>query len=595
MAAPYTSLDVASDLGSGEHNGKPPLELGPTTPVDAGIAGGRYRICRELGRGGMGIVFEAWDTQLDRPVAVKLLMPSMQAETHPSQVHRFLREARMASRIDHPGVMAIHEFGSGPDGHTFIVMSLLHGRTLRDLLGARTDIAADLPRFVGVFLQICQTIACAHDQGVIHRDLKPANIMVGDYGRVTVMDWGLGKLLTDPVDHDKGLPATEPLGTEAEAITHVLGGNPLTLAGTILGTLNYLAPEQARGDRAVVDMRTDVFGLGAILCEILTGSPPFSADHRATLLAMAAAGDTAAAMAQLDACDAPLSLVELARRCLAVDPRGRPGDASQVAEEVTRHLEAAQRRAEQQLVQFFELSVDLFCIVSVKGVFRRINDNFARVLGYQAHELLDHEFVDFIHPADVPKSLAELERLSHGGRPTIQFVNRYRHADGQYIWLEWTARAVPAEGLVYAVARDVTDRVAAAESRSRLEEEHARLAAIVYDAEDAIVSKDLRGYVQTWNRAAERLYGYTAAEILGHPYTLLIPLDRMHEEETVVNAIQAGERVMPYHTVRMTKDGRRIDVWMSVAPVRDSEGRIIGTTKIARSIQRQQENASPSP
>lgn len=587
MAAPYTSVDVASGLESGLHDGKPRSRRGPTAPLDARFAGGRYRIGHELGRGGMGIVFEAWDTQLDRPVAVKVLQPFPLPEDQPRQVQRFFREARMASRIDHPGVMAIHEFGLAEDGHAFIVMSLLHGRTLMDLLKARTDMAADLPRFIGVFLQICQTIACAHDEGVIHRDLKPANIMVGDYGRVTVMDWGLAKLLTDRRGQDDELHATESLGNEAEAFAHAPGADPLTVVGTVVGTLNYLAPEQARGAHERVDKRTDVFGLGAILCEIVMGSPPFLADNRAGLMAMAAAGDTAAAIAKLEVCDAPQSLVELAKRCLAVDPSGRPADASQVAEEVLRYLESGQRRAEQQLVQFFDLSVDLFCIVSVRGVFRRINDNFPRLLGYAAHELLDHEFVDFIHPDDIPKSVAEIDRLSHGGKPTIQFVNRYRHSDGRYLSLEWTARAVPQEGLIYAVARDVTDRMAAAESRALLEQEHSRLASIVDDADDAIVSKDLRGTVQTWNKAAERLYGYTAAEMLGRSIARLIPLDRMHEEEEVLNTLKAGERVTPYHTVRITKDGRLIDVWMSVAPVRDPEGRIIGETKIARSVQRE--------
>lgn len=421
--------------------------------------------------------------------------------------------------------------------------------------------------------------------GVIHRDLKPGNIMVGDYGMVTVMDWGLAKILAEPGDLDDGLHATRALGVVADAVTHDAGADPPTVAGTILGTPNYLAPEQARGDLELVDKRTDVFGLGAILCEILIGSAPFSATDPVVLWSMAAAGDTAAAIARLNACEAPRPMVDLAMRCLAVDPRDRPADARQVAAEVTHYLESGQRRAEQQLVEFFDLSVDLFCIASLSGYFRRINDNFPRLLGYSADALLSQKFIDFVHPDDGAKTLAELDRLAHGGKPTIQFLNRYRHADGHYLWFEWTARSVPKEGLIYAVARDVTDRMAAAESRARLEQEHSRLSAIVDHAEDAIVSKDLSGIVQTWNSAAERLYGYTAAEMLGRSIALLIPPERMHEEEQVLATLRAGQRVTPFDTVRFTKDGRRIDVSVSVAPVRDTEGRLIGTAKIARSIQ----------
>lgn len=165
--AACASVEVASDLESGRRHGDPPTTPGrigarPVASPYPSIASGRYRVGSELGHGGMGIVFEAWDTQLDRPVAIKLLMA---ADDQPGHIQRFLREARIASRLDHPGVMAIHEFGTGEDGHAFIVMSLLHGRTLKDLLNARADIAAEIPRFLGVFLQVCQTIAYGHDGG----------------------------------------------------------------------------------------------------------------------------------------------------------------------------------------------------------------------------------------------------------------------------------------------------------------------------------------------------------------------------------------------------------------------------------------------
>jgi eukaryotic-like serine/threonine-protein kinase len=424
-----------------------PVADQPAVPVYASIAGGRYRIGRELGRGGMGIVFEAWDTQLERPVAIKLLAA---AADHHGRIQRFLREARIASRLGHRGVMAIHEFGLEGDGQAYIVMSLLRGCTLKDLLAARGDLLAEMPHFLAVFLQVCQAIACGHEEGVIHRDLKPGNVMVGDYGMVTVMDWGLAKVLGEP-----DLPDDGP---DADDCPSAAGGGVHTVCGTVFGTPNYLAPEQARGDNARVDKRADVFGLGAILCEILTGRAPFAAGDTAVLWSRAAAGDVAEALARIEACGAGQPVIDLTRSCLAPDPDDRPPDARAVATELTRYLESGQRRAERELVQFFDLSVDLFCIASVSGYFRRINDNFPRLLGYPSRELLTRRFLDFVHPDDLEKTLAEIDRLARG-ELTIQFVNRYRRADGRHLWLEWTARSVPEEGLIYAVARDVTERL----------------------------------------------------------------------------------------------------------------------------------------
>ena len=158
-------------------------------------AGGRYRLVREVGRGGMGVVYEALDLQLERSVAIKSLKVR---GDRPSQLKRFLREARITSRLNHPGIMAIHEFGQTGDGRAFMVMRLLRGQTLRQILDARAGATDDLPRLLAAFLQACQAVAYAHAAGVIHRDLKPANIMVGEYSLVTVMDWGLAKVLDDP-------------------------------------------------------------------------------------------------------------------------------------------------------------------------------------------------------------------------------------------------------------------------------------------------------------------------------------------------------------------------------------------------------------
>jgi serine/threonine-protein kinase len=160
----------------------------------------------------------------------------------------------------------------------------------------------------------------------------------------------------------------------------------------------------------------------------------------------------------LDACGADRDLITLAKGCLASDPNDRPGDAGKLADAVTGHLESVLRRAERDLVRFFELSLDLFCIAGLDGYFHRVNSNFSRVLGYTEEELVSRPFLDFVHPDDREGTLEAMAKLRQG-LPVIQFCNRYRDVRGQYRWFEWTGKAIPEEGVIFAVARDVTERV----------------------------------------------------------------------------------------------------------------------------------------
>jgi PAS domain S-box-containing protein len=161
------------------------------------------------------------------------------------------------------------------------------------------------------------------------------------------------------------------------------------------------------------------------------------------------------------------------------------------------------------------------------------------------------------------------------GEPTIQFINRYRHKDGHYLSLEWTARSVEHEGVIYAVARDVSERL-------RLEEERFRLSEIVESASDAIVGKNLDGLVQSWNSGAEKLFGYTAEEMIGQPITKLLPADKLHEDTEISRMLSEGGRIENFQTVRLHKSGARIDISLSISPIRDATGKIIGASKFAR-------------
>jgi serine/threonine-protein kinase len=154
---------------------------------------GRYTLSGEIARGGMGIVLRGHDGRLNRELAVKVLHP--QLRDAPSVVRRFTDEAQIGGRLQHPGVVPVYDLGILPDGRLFFAMKLVEGRTLSALLKERPVLSHDLPRFLKVFEQVCQTMAYAHSRGVLHRDLKPANVMVGAFGEVQVMDWGLAKVL----------------------------------------------------------------------------------------------------------------------------------------------------------------------------------------------------------------------------------------------------------------------------------------------------------------------------------------------------------------------------------------------------------------
>jgi hypothetical protein len=315
--------------------------VGPRAVAPA--SSGRYVLGEEIARGGMGVICRATDTALGREVAVKLLQERYAPDS--GMGHRFAAETRITAQLQHPGIPPVHDCGALPDGRPFLAMKLIKGQTFEQLLRQRGAPAADRGRFLAVFEQVCQAVAYAHAHGVIHRDLKPANVMVGGFGEVQVMDWGLAKVLTS---RESQRPEDDPQATVAGTVIRGAdaGGTDgsQTQAGSILGTLAYMPPEQAGGEITAVDRRSDVFGLGAILCVILTGHPPYRGpDAEATRL-QAIRGQLEDAFARLDACGAEPELVALAKRCLA-DLSERPADAAAVADEVAHFRAAAEERA----------------------------------------------------------------------------------------------------------------------------------------------------------------------------------------------------------------------------------------------------------
>lgn len=295
-----------------------------------------YEPREEVGHGGMGVVFRARDTALDRDVAIKLLLP--QFATASPVAARFLGEARIAAQLQHPGIPPVHAVGTLPDGRPFIAMKLIKGKTLKALL----DEGLDRGRFLTVFEHVAQAVAYAHQRRVIHRDLKPGNIMVGAFGEVQVMDWGLAKVLPPPDETTDDRADPPEWGT---FIVSPRGDSDGTEDGSVQGTPAFMPPEQAGGELHRIGPPADVFALGAVLCYGLIGRPAYTGRTAKEVYLKAVRAQTDEALTGLDACGADPELVTLARRCLAADPGDRPTDAGKVVEALAGWRAAADERA----------------------------------------------------------------------------------------------------------------------------------------------------------------------------------------------------------------------------------------------------------
>ena len=296
----------------------------------------RYVVICEIARGGMGKVLEVEDTELRRSVALKVLRKELLGRR--DIVERFLEEAQITGQLEHPNIVPVHEMGVDGAGNLYFTMKYVEGLSLAEVLlrlreGNRdAQREFDLMRLLDVFIKICEGMSFAHNRGVIHRDLKPANIMVGRFGEVQVMDWGVAKVigrLFRSSENDSGIVLTDRLDQGASQ----------TMMGAVIGTPSYMSPEQARGDIDAINHHSDVFSLGVILYEMICLRSPWTGKSSDEVLEQVREMTPIKPRERNPEVEIPAELERLALRCLEKDPDRRVDTVAELAENVRSFIE----------------------------------------------------------------------------------------------------------------------------------------------------------------------------------------------------------------------------------------------------------------
>jgi PAS domain S-box-containing protein len=547
------------------------------------LSGERYSATHLHARGGIGRVWRARDRQLDREVALKELLPDQAGNSKVAA--RFIREARLTGQLEHPGIVPVYELTSrtGTD-EPFYTMRFVRGRTLTSAIEAYHDKRKsgqaeplDLIALLTAFIAVCNTIAYAHSRGVLHRDLKGDNVMLGDFGEVIVLDWGLAKLMGQP--EEEAADACAPMDE-----TQSPG---LTLQGEVIGTPAYMAPEQAEGRLNQIDQRTDIYGLGAMLYEILTGQPPFDGATTMEVLHKAIRGAPAAPRQIWP--EVPVALEEVCLKALAKDPAKRYAGAEDLAQEVQRWQDVQRRRAEDALRGQTEIlrsilnSMSEGVLVSdAQGNLLHINPAAERMIGLPPDATLagtrsTNEFYrsDGVTPFD-PEDLPSAHAI-HGEEANDVEMFIRPIAGGEGTWASANARPLRDEsgnvrgGVV--VFRDISERKRAEEELLRSRE---RFELAVRGSQDGLWDWDLRTGDVYYSPRWKSILGYEDHEIV---HRIEEWEQRLHpdERERVIAAnVAHAEGVTPHYEYEYRlrhKDGSYRWILARGVALRDAAGK----------------------
>lgn len=340
------------DLGRSGENELPSTRQTLDRLSSHATQGRRYDLELEIGRGGMGAILKVRDRDLRRTLAMKVLLQD-EGTSQPSRspgdelsLGRFIEEAQVTGQLSHPGVVPVHELGVDSNGRVYFTMRLVDGRDLSKIweLVANNEDGWSLSRAIGVMLKVCEAMAYAHSKGVIHRDLKPANIMVGRFGEVYVMDWGLAKVLGGEDKNDVRLrprSTNSPSAVRTDRHAEPADSPLLTMDGNVVGTPAYMSPEQAHGDLAAMGPHSDVYSLGAMLYHLLAGHGPYVPRGKKITAweILERVKQSAPDSLEVLAKDAPEELVAICQKAMAREAEERYSDTQEMADDLQAFLE----------------------------------------------------------------------------------------------------------------------------------------------------------------------------------------------------------------------------------------------------------------
>jgi PAS domain S-box-containing protein len=503
----------------------------------------RYCRLRLHAIGGIGRVWLAHDDQLGRDVALKELRPE-RAEQAILRA-RFFQEGQITGQLEHPGIIPVYELARrGEDGQPFYTMRFVKGRTLSEAARAyherrtagRAD-ALELPGLLNAFVTVCNTVAYAHSRGVIHRDLKGQNVLLGDFGEVVVLDWGLAKVVGRP-EAEAGAP---PVVLDAAG-----ADSGYTVQGQALGTPAYMAPEQAAGRLDQIDRRTDVYGLGAILYEILTGVPPFTGHSTEEVLRKVREEEPPPPRERWP--EVPPALETLCLRALAKRPQDRPAAAADLAHDVQGWQEFERRKAEEALREsealYHSLVECLPCVVvrkDLEGRFIFANPCFGELVRRPTDQVLGQTDFDYF-----PAALAEKYRtddrhvVETGG--VLEVIEEVPGEVGPRYFHVLKTAVRDAAGQVMGIQLigwEVTERKRAEEELRRSRE---RFELAVLASQDGLLDWDI-DVDQVWYSPQMRaMLGYSEEEFPNHRFetTKLVHPDDHVRRLTAVHGLVAG-------------------------------------------------------
>jgi PAS domain S-box-containing protein len=542
----------------------------------------RYSRLHLHATGGIGRVWLAHDSALGRDVALKELRPE-RAE-HATLGARFLQEAQITGQLEHPGIIPVYELVRGRDGQQpFYTMRFVKGRTLSDAARAYHDRrsaaqadALELPALLNAFVTVCNTVAYAHSRGVIHRDLKGQNVILGDFGEVVVLDWGLAKLVGRP---EGEVQAPSVILDEAGS-----KGSGYTVAGQALGTPGYMSPEQAAGRLDLIDRRTDVYGLGAILYEILTGAPPFTGDSAEEVLHKVRE-EIPARPRQLWP-EIPPALEALCLRALAKRPADRPSAAAELAHEVQGWQEFERRKAEVALREseaLYRSLVDILPLAlarkDLQSRFTFMNKRGCQSFNKPLEEILGRTDFDFL-PVEIAEDAQQGDRqVIETGQTLETPIFSYIHMGEERYFHSIKSPVRDSGGQiigVQVVIWDVTERKRLEEA---LRESEALYHSLVETLPLCVWRKDLKGRFIFGNRRFCESLGHTVDQVIGKTDFDFFPPDlaeKYRQDDARVH--QTG---MTYATEeQVTTRSETLFVEVVKSPIFDAAGQVIGTQGI---------------